>query len=284
MTYAAACTTHSASAAAVLVTHAAQPRAPGQERQHARPAEPGPLEVGVGTGGRSGCLGASASTPDDLRRRFTEGLRLMKALWTRAAVTFDGRFWQLEDAAMEPEAVPEAAPAALVRRQPPGRAAPGCPPRRWLLRRRLATTAEFAEQVASSGRRWPSGPDPAGFRSPSASTSPSTTTPTGPGSGWTRPARLYGFFGAGDFTPVAVSGHAGRLRRGLREVADAGAELILLNPLFDDAEQMERLAAEVMPHLAERRGAGRRGAAKRPCAGRRPPSAEGARPRRPGTP
>jgi hypothetical protein len=33
-------------------------------------------------------------------------------------------------------------------------------------------------------------------------------------------------------------------------VADAGAELILLNPLFDDAEQMERLAAEVIPHLA----------------------------------
>jgi hypothetical protein len=33
-------------------------------------------------------------------------------------------------------------------------------------------------------------------------------------------------------------------------VADAGAELILLNPLFDDAEQMERLAADVIPHLA----------------------------------
>jgi len=29
-------------------------------------------------------------------------------------------------------------------------------------------------------------------------------------------------------------------------VAVAGAELILLNPLFDDAEQMERLAAEVV--------------------------------------
>jgi hypothetical protein len=38
--------------------------------------------------------------------------------------------------------------------------------------------------------------------------------------------------------------------RGLRDVAAAGAELILLNPLFDDAEQMERLAAEVVPQLA----------------------------------
>jgi hypothetical protein len=35
----------------------------------------------------------------------------------------------------------------------------------------------------------------------------------------------------------------------VREVADAGAELILLNPLFDEGEQMERLAAEVVPQL-----------------------------------
>jgi hypothetical protein len=38
--------------------------------------------------------------------------------------------------------------------------------------------------------------------------------------------------------------------RGLREVAQAGAELILLNPAFDEAEQMERLVAEVMPKLS----------------------------------
>jgi hypothetical protein len=37
---------------------------------------------------------------------------------------------------------------------------------------------------------------------------------------------------------------------GLREVAEAGADLILLNPLFDEAEQMERLAAEVVPQLS----------------------------------
>lgn len=33
----------------------------------------------------------------------------------------------------------------------------------------------------------------------------------------------------------------------LRQVAEAGADLILLNPLFDDAKQMERLATEVVP-------------------------------------
>jgi hypothetical protein len=37
---------------------------------------------------------------------------------------------------------------------------------------------------------------------------------------------------------------------GLREVAEAGAELILFTPFFDQAEQMERLATEVVPRLA----------------------------------
>ena len=62
--------------------------------------------------------------------------------------------------------------------------------------------------------------------------------------------RLYGSFGARDLAPVSVSGPPGACVRGLRDVAAAGAELILLNPLFDDAGQMERLAAEVVPQLA----------------------------------
>jgi hypothetical protein len=36
----------------------------------------------------------------------------------------------------------------------------------------------------------------------------------------------------------------------LREVAEVGAELILHNPVFDEAEQMERLMAEVVPKLS----------------------------------
>jgi alkanesulfonate monooxygenase SsuD/methylene tetrahydromethanopterin reductase-like flavin-dependent oxidoreductase (luciferase family) len=60
---------------------------------------------------------------------------------------------------------------------------------------------------------------------------------------------LYGYFGLRDIGRVAVAGSPDDCVRGLREVAAAGAELILLNPLFDDAEQMERLASEVVPHV-----------------------------------
>ena len=62
--------------------------------------------------------------------------------------------------------------------------------------------------------------------------------------------RLYGHFGLRDMTPVAVYGPPAACVAGLRDVAAAGAGMILLNPLFDEAEQMERLAAEVMPQLA----------------------------------
>ena len=52
---------------------------------------------------------------------------------------------------------------------------------------------------------------------------------------------------------VPVSGTPDEVARGVREVIDAGAEMVLLNPVgtnvSEDREQMERLAAEVIPQL-----------------------------------
>jgi len=47
-----------------------------------------------------------------------------------------------------------------------------------------------------------------------------------------------------------VTGPPAACVRGLREVAAAGAAQILLSALFDEPEQMERLAAEVVPQLS----------------------------------
>jgi alkanesulfonate monooxygenase SsuD/methylene tetrahydromethanopterin reductase-like flavin-dependent oxidoreductase (luciferase family) len=63
-------------------------------------------------------------------------------------------------------------------------------------------------------------------------------------------AALHRLYGQADLTAVAVIGPPDDCARGLRAVADAGAGLILLNPLFDEAGQMERLAAEVIPQLS----------------------------------
>jgi len=52
---------------------------------------------------------------------------------------------------------------------------------------------------------------------------------------------------------VPVSGTAIDVVSGVREVIDAGAEMVLLNPVgehvAEDREQMERLAADVIPLL-----------------------------------
>ncbi|AFT99329.1 hypothetical protein [Nocardia brasiliensis] len=59
----------------------------------------------------------------------------------------------------------------------------------------------------------------------------------------------YGDYGK-SLLPVAVCGPTDTCIEELRAVAVAGAEMILINPLFDAAYQMERLAAEVLPHVA----------------------------------
>lgn len=57
---------------------------------------------------------------------------------------------------------------------------------------------------------------------------------------------------------VPVCGRPDDVAAGLRAVRDAGAEMILLNPVGDtvteDREQMERLAAEVLPTWTSRSG------------------------------
>jgi alkanesulfonate monooxygenase SsuD/methylene tetrahydromethanopterin reductase-like flavin-dependent oxidoreductase (luciferase family) len=64
--------------------------------------------------------------------------------------------------------------------------------------------------------------------------------------------RIYGDMPGIDAVPV--SGTADDVVRGLHEVADAGAEMILLNPVgadvAEDREQMEWLAGEVIPQFS----------------------------------
>jgi alkanesulfonate monooxygenase SsuD/methylene tetrahydromethanopterin reductase-like flavin-dependent oxidoreductase (luciferase family) len=64
--------------------------------------------------------------------------------------------------------------------------------------------------------------------------------------------RIYGEMPGVDAVPV--SGTPDDVVRGVAEVIDAGAEMVLLNPVGYDVaenrEQMERLAAEVIPRLS----------------------------------
>ena len=59
---------------------------------------------------------------------------------------------------------------------------------------------------------------------------------------------LYGYFGLADrISAVGVSGRPADVAAELQRIFDAGTGLLVLHPLYDEAEQMERLAAEVVP-------------------------------------
>jgi len=249
MAYAAACTSTIRLGCAVLITTLHSPVHLAKSVSTLDQLSRGRIEVGVGTGGRRMFAGFGVD-PDTFVARFTEGLELMKALWTQPEVKFAGRFWQLDGAAMEPKPFQKPhpplwfggnAPAALRRAVRLGDGFIGAGSQ---------TTAAFAAQVPvvrealeEQGRD--------GFRiakrvylavDDDAARARERLSDT--------LSRMYSFFGASDLTPVAVSGPPDACIEGLTAVADAGAEMILLNPLFDEAEQMERLAAEVMPQIA----------------------------------
>ncbi len=211
----------------------------------------GRLEVGVGIGGRNRMFSAFGVDPDDhLVTRFVEGIDVMKALWTEPEAAVAGRFWQLDAATMEPKPFQKPYPPLWFGGSHPA-----------ALRRAIqlgdgffgagsSTTASFTEQVRTvRSMLVESGLDAEMFRIAKRVYVAVDDDP--------RQARqrmsdaLTDFYGELGRTllPVAVTGTASDCVAGLQQVADAGAELILVNPLFDIADQMERLAAEVIPKI-----------------------------------
>src|SRR5262245_8670987 len=251
LTYAVGCTERLRLGCAVFVTSLHSPVHLAKSLSTLDQLSRGRLEVGVGTGGRTRMFSAFQVDPTSLVARFTEGLRLMKALWTEPRVTFDGRLWQLKDAAMEPKPFQKPYPPIWFGANHPD-----------ALRRAVrhgdgffgagsSTTTQFAAQVpivrqalAEAGR------DLTAFGiAKRVYVAVDDDAQRGRQRIVASLHRLYSYFGLSDLEAVAVYGPPQACVRALREVAQAGAELILLNPLFDEAEQMERLAAEVVPEL-----------------------------------
>ncbi|HZC41495.1 MAG TPA: LLM class flavin-dependent oxidoreductase, partial [Streptosporangiaceae bacterium] len=148
MTFAAACTQRLRLGCVVFVSTLYSPVHLAKSLSTLDQLSGGRLEVGIGTGGKGRPFAAFGVDPARYVARFTEGLAVMKALWTEPRVTFDGEFWQLTDAAMEPKPFQKpfppvwfggSAPAALRRavRLGNGFFGAGSTP-----------TARFADQVA----------------------------------------------------------------------------------------------------------------------------------------
>jgi probable F420-dependent oxidoreductase len=250
MTYAAACTDQLRLGCVVFVSTLHSPVHLAKSLSTLDQLSRGRIEVGVGTGGKGRPFAAFGVDPSRYVSRFTEGLALMKALWTEPRVTFDGEFWQLENAAMEPKPFQKPYPRLWFG----GASEPA-------LRRAVrlgdgffgagsSSTARFAEQVqivrgalAEAGR--PAGDFPVAKRvyiaiDEDAERARSRTNAA--------LERIYGVR-VPAIEAAAITGTAADCVREVNQVAEAGAELILFTALFDQREQMEQLAAMVLPKL-----------------------------------
>jgi probable F420-dependent oxidoreductase len=246
LTFAAACVDTLRLGCAVFVTPLHSPVHLAKSISSLDRLSGGRIEVGIGTGGRQRPFAAFAVDPSTLVARFTEGLALMKACWTDAEIDFDGRFWQLRGAAMEPKPVQQPHPPVWIGGNVPAAVRRAVRLGDGFFGAGSQTTSQFAEQVQLLREELGlKGRDPADF--PIAKR---VYIHVGDDRASARErigAALARHYGHGGFEAVAVAGPPEACAAGLREVADAGAELILLNPLVDDGPQMERLAAEVIP-------------------------------------
>lgn len=251
MTYAAACTERLRLGCAVFVSTLHNPVHLAQSLSTLDQLSRGRVEVGVGTGGKRRPFAAFEVDPDRYVARFHEGLEVMRALWSEPRVTFAGEFWRLEDAALEPR--PFQKPFPPVWYGGSGRN---------LLHRAVrhghgffgagsSPTAAFADQVRAVREALAEGGRPQEDFAIAKRVYIAVDDDAGRARARinTELERLYGRRSA-DIESAAAAGTPDDCVRELRRVADAGAELILFTPMFDQAEQMERLAETVIPRLS----------------------------------
>jgi probable F420-dependent oxidoreductase len=209
----------------------------------------GRLDVGIGLGGNPKIYPAFGISAARRVARFNEGLRLMRALWTEPRVTFAGEFWQLESAAMEPKPLQRPHPPLWVGGHHPDALRRSIGWATGFMGAGSAPTATFAQEVALLRRFLAeAGRDPASM---DVGKRVYVAVDRDRDRAGRRLAEYFaGFYGRPQLAAeVSVWGSADQCVAGIQEVIAAGARLVMLNPVFDELEQLELLASEVAPRL-----------------------------------
>jgi len=188
---------------------------------------------------------------DERLRRFNEGLTIMRSLWENETTTIAGEFFELNGTRMEPKPVQQPLPVLFGGQHPDAlkRAAQSA---NGYMGAGPTTTAEFAEHV----RLLRAALDDCGRDPADVPVSKRVYLALDDDADRAK-ARLDAFFEERypwmikqnpDFVAdICCWGSAEQVAEGLREVTAAGAEMIVLNPLWDYVEQYERLAHDVLP-------------------------------------
>ena len=249
LTYAAACTQRVRLGCAVILAVLRSPVHLAKELATLDVLSQGRLIVGLGLGAQPRVYPAFGVDPATRVARFTETVRIMKALWTEPKVTLEGRFWKLEDVAMAPKPVQQPhlpiyfggnAPGALKRAAMLGDGFIGAGSQ---------STADFANQARTVlSHLEEAGKDPATF---DVGKRVYIGVDDDRDRAWGRlGAWFQSRYGRSEpFKHVAVYGSPAECVEQLHAVAAGGAKFIQMTPLYDETEQMERIAADIVTHL-----------------------------------
>ena len=209
----------------------------------------GRLIVGIGLG-----LGLENFAPFGINsekrvRRFVEIMDVMKALWTETEARYAGQFWQLEGTPMEPKPVQKPYPPIWL-----GGGHPDA------LRRAVRHADGWMGAGASSTAEFKANMGFVRAYLEEADRDPATldvskrvylAIDNDEDRAETRLRRWFvRFYKDADLASrVAVWGSVSRCTEKLAEISEAGAQMLMVNPVYDHMEHLEAISQEIVPNL-----------------------------------
>ena len=210
----------------------------------------GRLIIGISLGGRPNLYLILGGPTEKRVRHFVDSLNVMKALWEQSEAKYDGHFWTLDGEPMEPKPIQKPYPPLWFG----GRNADG-------LRRAVrhgdgwmgagsSSTEEFKSHVGIIRESLDAqGRDPSTFY---ISKRVYIALDDDEARAERRLREWFGqrYRGNSEMaTSVSVWGSASRCLEGLAEIVEEGAQMIMLNPVFDHMEHLEAFPKDIIPNL-----------------------------------
>ena len=249
LTYAAALTTKLRLGTSVILPTIRNPVQLAKSLSSLDQLSQGRLTVGVGFGGPHMQEAVFGVTGEQRSRRFVEGLNILKALWTQPKATVSGTFWNFTNIAMEPKPVQKPYPPVWFgAREPAGLKRAVRHGDGWM-GAGSSSSADFVQHVGLLRRFLDEAKrDPATFP---LSKRVYIAIDNNKERAERRLRQWFGdrYKNADMAVRVSLWGSLAECLDKLGDLTRAGAQHLMLNPVFDEMEHLELLAQEVLPKL-----------------------------------
>ena len=213
----------------------------------------GRLVVGTALGGMPWTYPLFGGPSERRVRHFVESIGVMRALWTQERAVFDGEFWKLEGVPMSPKPVQKPHPSLWFGSGHPSGLCRAARLSDGFIGAGSTTTSQFREHVRIIREELERcGRDPESF---AIAKRVYVALDRDSERAGRRVRDWFGsLYGRTDMGPeMSVYGGVDDCVEGLMEVVEAGAGMLMLDPVFDYEEHIESLASEVAPGLGRPR-------------------------------